>query len=262
MSPTHYRPALAVLSAALLLLTTADAAAQVSLNSPYAVYTESFNSLAGTGTTGSAVPAGWAFVETGTGANTTYGVGDGTSTTANTYSFGTTGSTDRAFGALGSNQHFTTLGASFVNNTGQPLTGVVVTYQGEQWRRGTGNAPDRLDFAYSTDATSLTTGTWTDVNALDFSSPVTSGSKNVPLDGNAAGNFTTVTGTVAFATPVPVGGMFFVRWTDFNSTAAEDALAVDDFTITPVPEPTSALAVAGLAGAAAWAWRRRRPRPA
>ena len=40
------------------------------------------------------------------------------------------------------------------------------------WRAGVTNrnAADRLDFQISTDATSLTTGTWADKNVLDYSS--------------------------------------------------------------------------------------------
>ena len=46
-----------------------------------------------------------------------------------------------------------------------PITSLAISYTGEQWRLGqvdTGRAADRLDFQLSTNATSLTTGTWTD----------------------------------------------------------------------------------------------------
>ena len=55
----------------------------------------------------------------------------------------------------------------------QQLLKFQLPIQDEQWRAGVLNrgAADRLDFQLSTDATSLTTGTWTDYDALDFNSP-------------------------------------------------------------------------------------------
>jgi hypothetical protein len=246
----------------LLLVSPAAAPGQISLTGPGVTHTENFNSLANAGATGSALPTGWSFVEVGSGADTTYGIGDGSSNATNTYSFGSTGSADRAIGAIGEtggNGVATTIGALFQNNTGLPLAGVTITFTGEQWRRGNGSTPDRLDFASSTDATGLSTGTWTDVNALDFTSPVTGNPPNRALDGNATANRTMVTGAVTFAAPVATGGTFFIRWTDFNSTAQEDGMAIDDFNITPVPEPTTVLgaAAAGL-GLVGWVRGRRR----
>jgi hypothetical protein len=241
----------------LLLISPAGALGQISLTNSTVTHSQDFNSLANTGATGSALPAGWAFSEFGGSADTTYGIGDGSTNTFNTYSFGSTGSTDRAIGAQGGNNLISTIGASFVNDTGLPLAGVTIAYTGEQWRRGNGNLPDTLNFAYSTDATSLTTGTWADENALDLNSPVTTNPRNVALDGNAAANRTAVAGTLVFATPVAPGATFFIRWVDFNSTAQEDALGIDDFSITPVPEPATVLGVAA-AGLGLLGWARRR----
>jgi hypothetical protein len=84
----------------LLLVSPAGALGQISLAGPSVTHTETFNSLANAGPTGSALPAGWAFSEFGGAADTTYGIGDGSSNTFNTYSFGGTGSADRALGAL------------------------------------------------------------------------------------------------------------------------------------------------------------------
>ena len=60
---------------------------------------------------------------------------------------------------------------------------------------------DRLDFQYSTDATAVTSGTWTDVNALDFASPNTAAVG--ATDGNAAANRTALTGTINGLTLAP-----------------------------------------------------------
>jgi predicted extracellular nuclease len=94
-----------------------------------------------------------------------------------------------------------------------------------------GRGPDRLDFEYNLTATSLTAASgWVDVDALDFSSPVTTGTVGA-LDGNAAGNRTPVAGTISGLSIAP-GQTFWVRWADFNVTGADDGLGVDDFSLT------------------------------
>ena len=91
---------------------------------------------------------------------------------------------------------------------------------------------DRLDFQYSTNATSLTNGTWTDVNQLNFNSPVTTGGSGA-LDGNAAANRTARSFTIT-GLSIANGATYRIRWTDFDRTpGADDGLAVDDFSLTP-----------------------------
>src|SRR5258708_33896478 len=84
-------------------------------------YTQNFDTLASSGTS-STVPAGWAFAETGTNANTLYTAGTGSSTTGDTYSFGSASATDRSFGGLQSGNLNPAIGASFTNNTGSTIT--------------------------------------------------------------------------------------------------------------------------------------------
>jgi predicted extracellular nuclease len=191
-------------------------------------YTESFDSLASTGTS-STLPNGWYFVETGSNANTTYGAGTGSSNAGNSYSFGPDSSSERALGGLQSGSLLPTFGAQFTNNTGATITALTISYTGEQWRYGATGRIDRLDFQYSVDATSLTTGAWTDVNALDFSAPASPATAGA-LDGNAAANRTAITGTIT-GLAIPPGATFWIRWTDFNASGADDGLAVDDFSL-------------------------------
>src|SRR5262249_13180443 len=180
--------------------------------------------LANAGTS-SVVPPGWDFAEAGTNANTIYTAGTGSGTAGDTYSFGSSGSSERAFGGLQSGTLIPTIGASFTNNTGVTITSLQISYTGEQWRLGTAGRADRIDFQYSTDATSLTTGTWTDVDQLDFSSPVTAGSVGA-LDGNAAANRAAISFTIT-GLSIANGATFFIRWLDFNASGADDGLAVD-----------------------------------
>lgn len=142
-------------------------------------------------------------------------------------------------GGLQSGSLIPTLGASFVNNTGAVLTALTISYTGEQWRLGaTPRAQaDRLDFQYSLSASSLATGTWTDVDELDFTAPILSGTVGA-LNGNAPANKIAVSFTVT-GLSIPAGATFWLRWNDFNVASSDDALGIDDFELTPVGIPTN-----------------------
>ena len=206
------------------------AAGTISLTLFGVAYTQDFDTLASSGTS-STVPTGWDFSEAGTNANTLYTAGTGSGNTGDTYSFGASASTERAFGGLQSGALIPTIGASFANNTGGAIGSLAISYTGEQWRLGALARTDQLDFQFSTDAASLTTGNWTDVDALDFTAPVTAGTVGL-LDGNAAANRAAVSGSIT-GLSITNGSTFWIRWTDFNATDADDGLAVDDFSLTP-----------------------------
>ena len=165
--------------------------AQVNITSTATPYTQNFNTLKATAGTSTTLPTGWKLLETGTNANTSYTTDGGSSTTGDTYSYGTGTATERAFGTLRSGSLISTLGVQIKNSTTQTITSLTISYTGEEWRCGTAARTDQLDFQYSFSATSLSTGTWTDVNSLDFISPstTTTGAK----DGNAAANRTVKT---------------------------------------------------------------------
>ena len=114
-----------------------QAAGTISLTALDTAYSQDFDTLANAGSANTAVPTGWDFFESGANANGAYRAGDGSLTTGDTYSFGATGSTERAFGGLFSNALLPTIGAQFTNNTGGTITSLAVTYTGEQWRLGT-----------------------------------------------------------------------------------------------------------------------------
>ncbi|HXD83957.1 MAG TPA: hypothetical protein VN599_05940, partial [Rudaea sp.] len=78
---------------------------------------QTFDSLAPTGT-GSTLPSGWYFTETGTNANGTYTAGDGSINAGDTYAFGSGTSSDRALGTLRSGSLVPTIGARLRNDTG------------------------------------------------------------------------------------------------------------------------------------------------
>ena len=206
---------------------TAPAGAQVSLTALGTAYTQNFDTLASTGTS-SVLPVGWAFSEAGANANTTYTAGTGSSNAGDTYSFGLAGSTERALGSLASGSLVSTIGAGFTNNTGGTITSLNIGFNVEEWRRGD-TAQDVLAFGYSTDATSLTTGSFTAVTALNAVSVVgCTGNGN----GNTAACRAAVSSTITSVSIAP-GATFWIRWADSNSTGNDDALAIDDFSLTP-----------------------------
>jgi uncharacterized protein len=193
-------------------------------------YTQDFDSLANSGTSNT-LPGDWLIAESGANANATYTAGSGSGIGGDTYSFGATGSTDRALGGLRSGSLIPSFGTSFTNNTGSSISTFNISYIGEQWRLGAAGRADRLDFQYSTDATSLTTGTWIDVDTLDFTTPTTTGTVGL-RDGNIAANRTALSGNIT-GLSINNGSNFWIRWTDLDVTGSDDGLAIDDFSISP-----------------------------
>jgi len=214
----------------------------VSLTTLGAAYTQNFDALASTGTTGSSLPTDWTFSETGGSAPTTYSVGTGSGTTGDTWSFGVAGTnpiTDRAFGGLGSGTVTQILiGTFFVNNTGATITQLAISYFGEQWRNGNNLTQQKLDFQISFTATSIsdaTPGVWTDVNALDFTGPIATATAGA-LDGNLAANRVALASTIT-GLNITAGATFWIRWVDVNDAGNDHGLAIDDFSLTPTAPP-------------------------
>ena len=222
------------LGVALLLVLGAGAAQAQNVSLTGGTYSQNFDTLSNTAgsTTNTALPTGWQLTESGGGArdNEQYAVDTGGSNTGDTYSYGSAGSTERAFGSLRSGTLISIFGACFTNNTGGTISSLAIGYTGEEWRLGTAARADSLGFEYSLNATSLTTGAWTSVATLNFSTPntATTGAK----DGNAAANRTALSDTIG-SLSIANGASFCIRWLDGDASGADDGLAVDDFSITP-----------------------------
>src|SRR5688572_5667598 len=105
----------------LCMLATPLAWSQVSLVS--GTYSQDFNTLASTGTS-STMPAGWLFAETLANGNTIYTAGTGSGNAGDTYSFGSASSSDRALGGLQSGTLLPTIGAAFINNSGNTINSI------------------------------------------------------------------------------------------------------------------------------------------
>jgi hypothetical protein len=215
-----------------LSLAAATAQAQTPASLTTSPYSQNFDGLSSTGANNakSTLPAGWDFTETGTSAtaDNLYAADNGAGNSGNVYSYGATGTTERAFGSLLSGSLTPVLGAGFTNNTGATLTSLTVAYTGETWRIGAANRSDKLTFQYSTNATSLSTGTWTDVTALDYANPggATTASGGISTPAHTA-TITSIINGLSLAT----GTTIWVRWNDFNASGSDDGMAVDDFSL-------------------------------
>ncbi len=215
----------------------------VSIGSLGSTYSQNFDSLANIGTsspwTNDVSLPGWYL---GTDANptvTSYLVGIGSGTTGGFYSFGSTLSTDRALGGLGSNSYYGASGSGkgyigliLQNQTGATFTSLDISYTGEQWRNGGNATVQSLTFSYIISASIPTlTAPGTAFSALDFASPThttTSGA----LDGNLAANRTGLSSTIT-GIVIPDGWYIMLRWIDLNDSGNDHGLAIDDLSVTP-----------------------------
>ena len=211
---------------------------QVSLTSLNTAYTQNFDGLANSGTSSTTLNgtlAGWYIVETDSNSNTTYAADTGTENTGDTYSYGSSGSTERALGSIASSKLSSRYGAQFKNDTGNTIDQLQISYVGEEWRfdPARGNTiKDQITFEYSTDATSLTTGTWTAVTALLYETTNLTGTAGT-RNGNDAAYRTSLSNTIS-GLNIAVGQIFWIRFVDINVSGTDDGLAVDDFSLTPI----------------------------
>lgn len=203
----------------------------IDINAVDAANTQNFDTLATSGTTNVLAIPGWQLIESGGGArdNEQYAADTGSGNTGDTISYGASGASDRALGSLRSGTLIPLFGACYVNNTGAAIEALDIAYTGEQWRSGTISRTDRLDFQYSLNATDVATGTWVDVDTLDFITPNTTavGAKN----GNDPAFRTALVANVGSLT-IANGATFWVRWSDFDASGADDGLSVDEFSLT------------------------------
>src|SRR5262245_36781296 len=140
-------------------------------------YFQNFDSLVSSGKS-KTLPTGWSIAQFGNMDGQIY-ADNGNSTGGGVYSYGANGSSDRALGLLRSggggnpnSGNWAMFGANFQNSSGGAVNRLNISYTGEEWRLGAqGRGPDRLQFQYSLNAGSLTSGTWINVPGLDFLTP-------------------------------------------------------------------------------------------
>jgi hypothetical protein len=210
--------------------------------------TQNFNTLASTGTnntfTDNSTISSWYSQRSVAGS--TYAADNGALNSGNLYSYGTTATTERALGSLGSGSagNFAH-GAQLRNTSGAAITDIRITYTLEQWRNGGNTTPQSVTFWYKTNTSAITALTpntatgWTQVTALTTTSPINTASAGA-LDGNLSANKVTVTNISIPSLSLANNSYIMLKWEDPDNTGSDHGLAIDDVTINwtvPVASP-------------------------
>jgi hypothetical protein len=226
-------------------------------------YSQNFDSLANTGTgnafaNNSTLP-GWSLLRQpapGT-AIASYNAGTGSSNAGAIYSFGATGSTDRALGGVASGGAVfgspsagsvaAWIAVAFINNTTNGLASITVGFDGEQWRDGGAATPtiQTMVMQWGIGDTFDAVTAWTNPGGnFDWSSPVAANTgTGAAVDGNSLGLVSGRGGTIS-GLALDVGDTLWIRWVENNDFGNDHGLAIDNFQVTAltaVPEPTTAL---------------------
>jgi endonuclease/exonuclease/phosphatase family metal-dependent hydrolase len=231
----------AIFGIILAIISTHAVSAQVLMSA--GTYTQNFDALASTGTanpwTDNVTLPGWYAATNLTsiksGTVTLYNAGTGSSTAGALYSFGDSGSTDRALGSLASGGLGNlACGVRLTNDTAFAQTNFMVSYTGEQWRVANTNT-QTLAFAYQigaslTNADAANVQSWTPFAALNFNSPTTNGTARA-LAGNDPTNQVIFTNVFLAGVVVQPGQELFLRWQDPDDASFDDALAIDNLTV-------------------------------
>lgn len=207
-------------------------------------YLQDFNSLAASGTANewpSSPPLdGWCLYQ-GSGVEVTaYRAGTGSGNAGSFYSFGGTGSHERALGGVGSGgTYFGSPGdgvaagwiaVAFLNASGGTLTAFTTSWNGEQWRNGGNTLAQSMVFQFGFGSTFNSVATWTSPGGnFDWSSPVTS-STAAAVDGNVAGRVDDRGGAIG-SLDWKAGETLWLRWVELNDAGNDHGLAIDDFSL-------------------------------
>ncbi len=173
------------------------------------------------------------------GFGATYQAGTGSSTVGNLYSFGSSGSNERALGSVGSDNSSAlnfAYGVLLQNNSGFVLDQLSVSYTLEQWRNGGNTTPDQITVWYkisSATISDLTPGDntgWIPVTVLTSESPINTATTGA-LDGNSAVNQVSLSNISIPNLSIPNGHYMMIKWEDINHAGNDDGLGIDDVTL-------------------------------
>ena len=226
---------------------------QVTINNSSFTYTENFNSLPSTTSTGNwsnnSSISGWYLYNKDNIAITTINASDGNTNTGSFFSFGVNNNTERAIGGLGSGgSYFGSplsgsiagwIAIALLNNTGRSISSISFNYTGEQWRNGGNSSSQTMVVEYGVGATFSAVSTWTTAGTgFNFTSPIT-GTTAAALDGNAAANRITGLGGTISSLNLANNSILWIRFAEINESGNDHGLAIDDFTISTVTLPVS-----------------------
>ena len=283
---------LAAIAAGAAGLAATNAGAAVAYSTAGSTYSQNFDSLPNSPTNATLgnSPTGWTddnaapgagnfsilgwylrhdtgpLAEGGFNGNQRMRLGNGNVNTGAFWSYGGTGSTERALSSLASNTTAAVVDGQnqyialrLTNNTGITLDSFTLEYDGEQWRDGGAAIPvaQSMLFSYMVNAANIKDAGFTAAPSLNFTSPVfVNTGAGAAVDGNAAGRVNNISATVGGLTWLP-GQDLWVRWADLNDSGNDHGLGIDDVNFSATPEPASlGLLAIGALGLA----RRRRSR--
>jgi hypothetical protein len=212
----------------ILLTTMSFGQTPISLIGVNVPYSENFDGMGATLTT--FIP-GWTAINTANGANLFMAVTDGTASTGNVYNVGLVNGEDRALGLIADATTTPTLGAVFQNNTGNFVSKISIQTRMEQWKEsGNASINESILFYYSLNATSLNTGSWTAVTALDLKEKLTGATSNNAVNGNLAANYSNLANIIS-GINWENGTNLWIKWVDTNDTGANGMFAIENFVI-------------------------------
>jgi hypothetical protein len=142
-------------------------------------------------------------------------------------------------GSAGSGQSH--IGLRFINNTGQSIESITIWYRCLQMSlaenfNGTNTYINSLKFSYqiSQNITSLNSGTWINVNSLDYIAPnnstVFDGSASSQISGYPCTEFQDLFECIDIPTLIN-GEEIMFRWTDINDNLNDHHLAIDNIEV-------------------------------
>jgi len=172
---------------------------------------------------------GWQFYKTaGSGSNAVFSTGTGSNNNGDIYSFGSSGSSNRALGSLPTSGATYAIGFLVSNNTGATLHAFTISFTAEQWRNGGSNSTNTWTFKYKigTSISNINQASLSTNASLNFSSVISSASIAV-LDGTASANQSFKSYTVT-GINWNNGDQLLLRWDD-AAHSNSDAMAIDNF---------------------------------
>jgi CSLREA domain-containing protein len=216
-----------------ILTAVIHVSAQVSLTSIGVPASQDFDTLASSGTdipfvSNTTIPGWYA-------TRTLYNASNGSDTAGTLYSFRTAASaTDRALGSVAAGNTGTVrYGVRLRNDTGIAITGLDVSFVGEQWRKANNAAQHTLTFDYrQAENVSDLIGTYIAVPQLDFAAPIFGATTATAIDGNLAANRIALSHVIDVM--IPPGEEIMLRWSDVDDAGNDHGFGIDDFSVTPL----------------------------
>lgn len=157
------------------------------------------------------------------------------SNTGGVYIYTCSGGTDRKIGSRASGGTGTiNYGVRFRNNTGATIRSIRVSFNAFQLSRAENNNNSNvLTFSYRavsspTTITDLTTGTYTNVAALNYTAPTNHPGPGTSNQVNGIPCSTSSSISSCIAVTIPNNGEIMLRWTDIDNSANDHHIAIDD----------------------------------